>query len=81
MSRNETHAVADSQYVAIRSYAVAALKLVRNPWLPAYGRYFHFIGRVVGFTGDMVRVQVQGETRTLEGDWWALKRKYPRRPS
>jgi hypothetical protein len=58
----------------VRTYAVAALHLVRNPFLPAYARYYDVVGAVVGFSGDLVRVQVYG-VHPGGSEWWALQRK------
>lgn len=53
-----------------RTLAIAAVRLVRNPFRPAYQRYYHFLGAVNGFDGDLVRIQVYGEVERCE--WWAI---------
>ena len=60
----------------VRLYAIAALHLVRNPMIPAYQRYYRFVGAVIGFEGDLVRVQVYGPMERPRCEWWAMQKKF-----
>lgn len=61
----------------IKLYAIAGLKLVRirNTCNRSYWRYFDSVGLVVGFSGDLVKIQVFGNRRVSLDDWWALRLK------
>jgi hypothetical protein len=61
----------------VRSYPLASLHLVRNPFLPAYLRYYDFVGLVVPPLPphDLVEVYVYGPVEQYKGQLWALKRK------
>jgi hypothetical protein len=61
--------------IRVESFALAAVHLTRRPFMLAYRRYYDFLGKVIGFEGDLVRVQVYGVAQTEASDWWALVEK------